>query len=114
MERRLEPTPLALRNFGGGRLPVVRQVQTTISRPGYKVEETIQVQRGAPARLLVGTELLPRLGFLLVCTGEGLTCWSHRCCLVTWETVPEVKLIGIRRIHCACCELLDCLDSIPN
>ena len=71
MERRLEPTPLALRNYGGGHLPVVRQVQTTISRSGYKVEETIQVRRGAPARLLVGTELLPRLGFLLVCTGEG-------------------------------------------
>ena len=35
------------------------------------MEATIQVQRGAPARLLVGTDLLPRLGFLFVCTGEG-------------------------------------------
>ena len=49
----------------------MRQVQTTTSRPGYKVEATIQVQRGAPARLLVGTDLLPRLGFLFVCTGQG-------------------------------------------
>ena len=71
VERWLEPTPLTLRNYGGGRLPVVRQVQTTISRPGYKVEATIQVQRGAPARLLVGTDLLPRLCFLYVYTGEG-------------------------------------------
>ena len=115
VERRLEPTPLALRNYGGGRLPVVRQVQTTISRPGYKVEETIQVQRGAPARLLVGTELLPRLGFLFVCTGEG----SEVTDLLESQVLSGNLGNGSRcvadrdqRIQCACCELLDCLDSI--
>ena len=52
---RLKPTPVALHNYGGGQLP--RQVQTILSLPGYRVEAT-KVQRDAPARLLVGTDLL--------------------------------------------------------
>lgn len=66
VESKLEPTPVALRNYGGGRLPVVRQALLTISRPGHVVKTVIQVQRDAPAQLLIGTDLLSKLGFLFV------------------------------------------------
>ena len=68
MGRRLEPTPLALRNYGGGQLPVVRQVRTTICRPGHELEAVVQVQKDTPAKLLIGTDLLLKLGFLFVRT----------------------------------------------
>ena len=68
MERRLEPTPLAMRNYGGEWLPVVRQVRTTICRPGHELEAVVQVQKDAPAKFLIGTDLLSKLGFLFVRT----------------------------------------------
>ena len=54
---------MALRNYGGGRLPVVRQARLTISRSKYTLQAVVQVQRDAPARLLIGTDLLSKLGF---------------------------------------------------
>ena len=75
VEKRLEPTPVSLRNYGGGHLPVVRQVRTTIARPGHEVEAAVQVQKGAPARLLIGTDILPKLGFLFIraeCEGDDV------------------------------------------
>ena len=66
VEGRLEPTLLNLRNYSGNRLDVVGQVKTHISRPVISVEATVQVQKGAPANLLIGTDLLTRLGFLFV------------------------------------------------
>ena len=68
VEKRLEPTPVALCNYEGGNLPVVRQVRAMITRPGYEVEAVMQVQRDAPAELLIGTDLLSKLGFLFVRT----------------------------------------------
>ena len=47
----MEPTPVSLRNYGGGHLPVVIQVRTTIAQPGHEVEAAVQVQKGAPAWL---------------------------------------------------------------
>ena len=66
VEARLEPTPIALRSYGGGQLPVVRQVHVTLARTGHHVRAKVQVQRDAPAELLIGTDLLSELGFLLV------------------------------------------------
>ena len=68
VEARLKPTQVDLRSYGGGHLPVVRQIQTVISRNGQEVNAIVQVQRDAPAKLLIGTDLLPHLGFLLVQT----------------------------------------------
>lgn len=64
----MEPTPVALRSYGGGKLPIVRQVKVALARPGHQVNASVQVQREAPAKLLVGTDLLPQLGFLYVRT----------------------------------------------
>ena len=59
---------MALRNYGGGQLPVVRQVKTTLVRSGHEVTATVQVQKEAPTKLLIGTDLLSQLGFLFVKT----------------------------------------------
>ena len=68
VEKKLEPTPVALRNYGGGRLPVVRQTRVTMSRSGYYVEAVVLVQKDAPAQLLIGTDLLSKLGFIFLCS----------------------------------------------
>ena len=36
-----------------------------MSRPGYSTSAVVQVQSGALAKLLVGTDLLSRLGYFL-------------------------------------------------
>ena len=64
VEKKLEPTPVALQNYGGGWLPVVRQTRVTMSRSVYYVEAIVQVQKDAPAQLLIGTDLLSKLGFI--------------------------------------------------
>ena len=71
VEKRLEPTSVALRNYGGGCLPVVRQVFVMITRSGHQVEVVVQVQKEAPAKLLIETYLLLKLGFLFLCTEMG-------------------------------------------
>ena len=68
VRKRLEPTSVALRNYSGGQLPVVRQVKTTLVRSGHEVTATVQVQKEAPTKLLIGTDLLSQLGFLFVKT----------------------------------------------
>ena len=66
VDSRLEPTTVVLRNYSGDRLQVVRQIQVTVSRLEYSTNALIQVQRGAPAKLLIGTDLLSKLGYLFV------------------------------------------------
>ena len=68
VRKRLEPTSVDLRNYSGGQLPVVRQVKTTLVRSGHEVTATVQVQKEAPTKLLIGTDLLSQLGFLFVKT----------------------------------------------
>ena len=65
VETRLEPTTVVLQNYSGDRLQVVRQIQVTVSRLEYSTNALIQVQRGAPDKLLIGTDLLSKLGYLL-------------------------------------------------
>ena len=68
--KRLQPTAVALCNHSGDRLPVMRQAVVTLSWSGYCVKATVQVLREAPANLLVGTDLLPKLRFLFVGCGQ--------------------------------------------
>jgi len=43
-----------------------------VSRPGYSTSAVVQVQKGAPAKLLIGTDLLSQLGHLFTQTSiEG-------------------------------------------
>ena len=64
-ESRLEPTSLILKNYSGDNLKIVQQIRILMSHPGYSTSVVVQVQSGALAKLLVGTDLLSRLGYFL-------------------------------------------------
>ena len=57
---------MVLQNYSGDKLRVVRQIKVTLSRSGHSARAIIQVQKGAPAKLLVGTDLLSKLGYYFV------------------------------------------------
>ena len=63
VEDRLKPTSLNLRNYGGDELNIVRQISVSLTHGEHSVTATIQVQAAAPAPLLIGTDVLPQLGF---------------------------------------------------
>ena len=67
---RLQPTTVSLRSYGGGELAIVSQVQCRITREGYQVDTLLQVQKEAPVSLLLGTDVLPQLGFALIQTSK--------------------------------------------
>ena len=60
---RLETPTIKLRNYGGGELDIVSQMKAQISKGGNSLIGTVQVQKGAPVELLMGTDLQPQLGF---------------------------------------------------
>ena len=66
VESHLKPTSVILQNYSGDKLRVVRQIRVNMSRPGYSTSAVIQVQKGAPAKLLIGTDLLSQLGYLFI------------------------------------------------
>ena len=70
VRRRLSPSELVLRNYGGGELNVIKQMTATIRRGEHECETTVLVQKGSPLDLLVGTDVQPLLGFLVLQT-EG-------------------------------------------
>ena len=61
---------MVLRNYGGDKLRVLRQVMVTVGRSGYSTKAILQVQKGAPAKLLVSTGLLSKLGYIFVQASE--------------------------------------------
>ena len=66
VECRLEPTAVVLQNYIGDRLRVVRQIRVHLACSGFVVEAPIQFQKAAPAKLLIGTDVLPQLGYLFI------------------------------------------------
>ena len=66
VESRLEPSAVVLQNYSGDKLRVVRQIKVTLSCSGHSARAIIQVQKSAPAKLLVGTDLLSKLGYYFV------------------------------------------------
>ena len=66
-------------------------------RSGYYVEADIQVKKDAPAQLLIGTDLLSKLGFIFICS-------EHR--------ILEAQ-VRLRKL-CAYFELFDSQDSMQN
>ena len=57
---------VALQNYGGDQLPLIRQIQVNLSKAGKKVNGIIQVQHDAPVGLLLGTDVLSQLGFAML------------------------------------------------
>ena len=70
VRKRLEPPSMTLKSYGGEELPIVRQIECTVSREKYSMKATLQVQKGAPVRLLIGTDLQAKLGVLLLLRGK--------------------------------------------
>ena len=66
VEKRLEPSMVALQNYGGDQLPLIRQIQVNLSKAGKQANTIIQVQHDAPVGLLLGTDVLPQLGFAML------------------------------------------------
>ena len=73
VESRLEPSAVVLQNYSGDKLRIVREITVTVSRSGHSARAITQVQKGAPAKLLVDTNLLSKLGYYFVQASEEST-----------------------------------------
>ena len=71
VRERLQPTTVSLRSYGGDELTIVSQVKCHLARGCHSLEPVLQVQRGAPVNLQLGTDVLPLLGFSLVQDERG-------------------------------------------
>ena len=65
VKKRLAPTAMSLRSYGGADIPLVAQVSCALARGNLRVDAQLQVQQGAPVYLLLGTDTLAKLGFTL-------------------------------------------------
>ena len=65
VKKRLAPTAMSLRSYGGADIPLVAQVSCALARGNLCVDAQLQVQQGAPVNLLLGTDTLAKLGFTL-------------------------------------------------
>ena len=71
VEKKLEPPGIPLRSYGGQPLNIVGQVTVDICRGAHKANVRVHIQQGAPVCVLVGTDVLPKLGFVLLESGAG-------------------------------------------
>ena len=62
---------MSLRSYGGADLDIIGQALCRISVGKHQVEAVLQVQPNAPMELLLGTDILHKLGFALTQTGSG-------------------------------------------
>lgn len=70
VQQRLQPTTVSLRSYGGNELKSISQVRCRIARGNRAVNTVLQVQEAAPVDLLLGTDVIPQLGFALIQVGE--------------------------------------------
>ena len=63
---RLEPPTIPLKSYGGHEINMIGQMSVRLATPGHSVTAVIQVQKGAPVQLLLGTDLQASLGFRLI------------------------------------------------
>ena len=66
VKARLESPTITLRNYGGGELNIVIQMKAQLSRGSRSSLMVVQVQKGAPIDLLIGTDVQTQLGFLFL------------------------------------------------
>ena len=57
---------MVLQNYSEDRLKVVQQIRVHLAILVFVIETPIQVQKAAPTKLLIGTDVLPQLGYLFV------------------------------------------------
>ena len=71
VEKRLKPTTLSLRSYGGSDVNLVREIRVTLKRANHVTDAIVQVHAGAPVDLLLGTDVQPRLGFMFFTISTG-------------------------------------------
>ena len=68
--QRIQKPTITLRGIGGDKLNVVGQAIATIGRENYSKTAVILVQLSTPVDILLGTDLQPCLGLLLLKTSQ--------------------------------------------
>ena len=76
-----------LKAYSGHRLNILSQVNLSLTHGSRTIEAVVLVQEGAPHKLLLGTDLQPKLGFRLLVEEEasltdlltGEECSRRRC-----------------------------------
>ena len=66
VRKKLKPTTVSLWSYGENEHEIVSQVTCQLERDGYHMTTILQVQKGAPVDLLLGTDALSGLEFSLV------------------------------------------------
>ena len=66
VEKRFLMPTLLINNYGGGEVNIISQLVTTLGHGSRECQTTILVQKGASLGLLLGTDVLPNLGFFVV------------------------------------------------
>lgn len=73
MLKRFEHPTISMRSYGGERLNIVAQLKVRLQCGEYDNTAVILVQKDAPHTLLLGTDVMPVLGFSLLSTGTKTT-----------------------------------------
>ena len=95
VEQKMEPPTIPLCSYGRQKLNILCQITVDIIRGNHKVTAKVQVQKGAPVALLIGTDLLSRLGFALLESepdDSAVECSHQR------SSAATVKLITATRV----------------
>ena len=86
VRKQLEEPRISLRSYGGARLNVVCQTTVTLARAGFSTATTVYLQKNAPLKVLLGTDVLKALGIQVTMTTKG----EVRNLLPQSERVPEI------------------------
>ena len=71
VRQRLKPATMYLRSYGGANLPIIGQAVCSLAAGHRKIHTHLQIQEKAPVELLLGTDILYKLGFSLVHLDQG-------------------------------------------
>ena len=63
---RLQPPRMTVRNFGGGEVNVICQCTVSLTCGEHKCDATVLVQKGVSQGVLLGTDVLKKLGFRML------------------------------------------------
>ena len=66
VESRLQSPSLSVNNYGGGEVNGISQLSVHLAHEGQECQSTILVQKGASLDLLLGIDVLPKLGCSVV------------------------------------------------
>ena len=73
MKERLKSPDIVLTGYSGEQLNILAQLKVTIGQGEYAVTVTALIQKDAPSPLLLGTDVLPSLGFSFTFQKPGET-----------------------------------------